>query len=341
VHWYPNRRSGLATILQLVLLAALAVVSPSTAVEGTEADLPRQIEISPSRLRATESTNAAFDCSEVGGLDYLLKQRTVLLLGEIHGTVESPQFVADLLCNAVAFGHSVAVALQLPEFESEVISQYLDSEGTVEDRKELLTHAQELTLYQDGRFSDAMLGLLDSIHALRALGGQVDLRLFVPSDIDSRDRQALSGAEYPMAVTIWEAIEELDSDLFIVLAGLTPSRVIRGTPLDPDHEPMGYILSQWNPTWRLLSLALSHSGGTAWVCTSSHAVDCRALPLEGGGWGTPNSIYIYGDVAETGYDGLYFVGEISHSPPARADAMEPDFEIKPITELPLLSTPQP
>jgi len=255
--------------------------------------------ISPPKSEAAEPLDAVFDCPKIGGLDYLLDQPTVLLLGEMHGTVESPRFVADLLCNVVASGRSVAVALQLPETESGVVSKYLDSEGSKEDRTELLTAARELTLYEDGRFSEAIVGLVESIRALRAQGGEIELHLFVPSEVDSLTRQNLSSVERPMAVKVWEAIEELEADLFIVLAGLTHSRVIRGSDLDPDFEPMGFILTEWNPVWRLLSLALSHSGGTAWMCTTRNAIDCRAVPVTGGGWGDPNSIYIYGDVAET------------------------------------------
>ena len=141
--------------------------------------------ISPPGLEAAETLAAVPECPKVGGLDYLLKQRTVLLLGEMPGTVESPRFVADLLCNVVASGRSVAVALQLSELDSGAVSRFLDSEGSMEDRKALLIGARELTRYQDGRFSEAMVGLLESIRDLRARGGEVGLRLFVPSDVDS------------------------------------------------------------------------------------------------------------------------------------------------------------
>lgn len=296
--------------------------------------------ISPSRSEATDPLDAVLDCPHVGGLDYLLNQRTVLLLGEMHGTVESPRFVADLLCNVVASGHSVAVALQLPELDSEAVFKYLDSEGSKDDRKALLTEARELTQYHDGRFSEAVVGLIESIRVLRAQGGDVGLRLFVPPDVNSITRRNLSTVERSMAAKVWEANEEFEADLLIVLAGLTHSRVIRGSELDPDYEPMGYILSQWNPQWRLLSLALSHSGGTAWMCTTRNVVDCRAVPVTGGGWGDPSSIYIYGEVAETGHHGLYFVGDISHSPPARANMVEPKFDEESVTELPFESTPE-
>ena len=295
---------------------------------------------SPSELQAVEPNRGSFDCSTIGGLDYLLRERTVLLLGEIHGTVESPQFVADLLCNAVASGRSAAIALQLPEFESGVITRYLDSDGSRDDRRQLLADAQELTRYLDGRFSESMVALLESIRALRAQGGEVELRLFVPPNVDSVTRQNLTAVERPMAVAVWEAIEELDADLFIALTGLAHNRMIPGLETDPDYKPMGFRLSQWNPEWRLLSLALSHSGGTAWMCTTQHENDCLAVPITGGGWGEPNSIYIYGEVAETSYDGFYYVGSISHSPPARTNMVEVTFEEETVTELPFEQTPE-
>jgi hypothetical protein len=311
---HQNRRPGLASALGLVLVAALATLPRSAAGEVAAGDSP--------------------GCTEVGGIDYLLKQRTLLLLGEMPGTVESPRFVADLLCNVVASGHTVAIALQLPEFESGALARYLESAGSREDREQLLTGARELALYRDGRFSEAMLGLVESIRSLRARGAEIAVTLFVPSGIDSLTRQKLSAVERPMAEKIWYAATESEVDLFIVLAGLTHTRLIRGNLWDPEHQPMGWELAQWHTEWRLLSLALSHSGGNAWVCTSNQGIDCRAVPVQGGGWGEPNHVYIYGDVTETGYDGVYYVGEISSSPPARANSVEPDFEGKQITELP-------
>ena len=294
---------------------------------------------SPMALNAADTLDPTFDCNQVAGLSFLLKEPTVLLLGEIPGTVESPQFVAELLCNVVASGRTAAVALQLPEAESDVVTKYLASAGSREDRRSLLSESHELANYLDGRFSESMVGMLESIRELRARGGEIGIRLIVPPEVDSLTRQNLSTVERPMAVTVWEAIEEFEADLFIVLAGLTHTRMIPGSELDADYKPMGYILSQWNPEWRLLSLALSHSGGTAWMCTSRSKVDCGAVPVTGGGWGEPNSVYIYGDVAETGHHGLYFVGNISHSPPARADMVEPRFEEESVTELPFESTP--
>ena len=292
-----------------------------------------------SGLWAAEPVTSSKDCAAVAGLDFLLKERTVLLLGEIPGTAESPRFVADLLCNVLASGHSAAVALQLPATDGGVVARYLDSTGSLEDRKLLLTEALELGHYLDGRFSESMVGLLESIRVQRSRGGEIGVRLYVPAEVDSLTRQNLATVERQMAANVWEAIEEFEADLFIVLAGLADSRVVSGLELDPDFKPMGYILSQWNPEWRLLSLALSHSGGTAWMCTTRSAIDCRAVAVTGGGWGEPNSVYIYGDVAETGHDGLYFVGNISHSPPARAEMAEPSFEEEPITELPFESSP--
>ncbi len=70
MHWYPNRRSGLAAILQLVLLTELALVSPSTAVEGTEDDLPRQIEIFLAGVYSDEEPGAAIIVMRHGEVAY-------------------------------------------------------------------------------------------------------------------------------------------------------------------------------------------------------------------------------------------------------------------------------
>src|ERR1051326_1106924 len=100
-------------------------------------------------------------CDPVDGLGPLLEPGSVLLLGEMHGTEESPAFVDRAACLAHKAGQPVTVALEIPVQEEPLISAYLSSQGGEKDRAALLRGSFWADPYQDGRRSKAMLGLIE------------------------------------------------------------------------------------------------------------------------------------------------------------------------------------
>jgi len=114
-------------------------------------------------------------CRPIDGLEPLLKAGNVLLLGELHGTVESPAFVFDVACHAAGKGLPVVVGLELWPGEQERVDAFLESMGTDEDRDALLEGPTWQSSYQDGRNSRAMLDLIDGLRKLRA--GELPVRL--------------------------------------------------------------------------------------------------------------------------------------------------------------------
>ncbi len=67
-----------------------------------------------------------------------MKPGHVVLLGEMHGTNESPQFLSDALCVALQNDHSVTVGLELPFSETERADVFLESSGDAEAEQRLL-----------------------------------------------------------------------------------------------------------------------------------------------------------------------------------------------------------
>jgi len=128
------------------LLALLAVLAPA-----------------PSLLAAP----APPACPPIEGLAPLLAAGHGLLLGEMYGTVESPAFLANVVCLAIQAGRPVTVALEIPFQEEARITAYLGSAGAAADRKALLGGPFWQDAYQDGRRSEAMLALLESLRRLR------------------------------------------------------------------------------------------------------------------------------------------------------------------------------
>jgi hypothetical protein len=78
------------------------------------------------------------DCRPSAGVEPLLASRDVLLVGEVHGTAESPGFVAETACAALAGGRSVTVALEISVAEQARLDAFLASPGGATDRAAVL-----------------------------------------------------------------------------------------------------------------------------------------------------------------------------------------------------------
>lgn len=252
---------------------------------------------------------APLPCRPIAGLDEILKPGKILLLGEIHGTAESPAFVADLACHAARAGRQVTVALEINRSESLRVESYLASKGLPEDRATLVQGDFWSNQMRDGRSSEAMAGLVESLRKLRKQGASLNVELLDPGpggykDGPDRDRQ--------MAANLAAAVERSPGDVFVSLTGNLHNRLVRGWPNNPDYEWLGYILRQKH-AGRLVSLNASSTGGTAWVCFGED--DCGPQPMKGQGEAGDPRITLH-PRDESGYDGTYFIGTLTASPPA-------------------------
>ena len=279
------------------------------------------------RLARQPADPALAECPPITGVESLIDRRavsrqrrasvsrqrraSVILLGEIHGTEESPAFVAALACHAARAGRSLTVGFELVEAEEARFSAFLGSGGSAEDREALLAGPvwQATGTAQYGVTSEAMLGLLESLRALRRGGHGISFALFNRTDGSSsqdRDRK--------MADSLGALIDNATTDLVVVLTGNIHSRVARGTPWDPDYQPMGYLLSQARPDLDLVSLNVSYAVGTAWTCDMEGK--CGIRSLGGRGEGEAVSIQLHDQVQPDGHHGRYFIGTLHGSPPA-------------------------
>src|SRR5579864_9004229 len=126
------------------------------------------------------ATNAAATpaCSPIPGADQIWSKAGVhwVFIGELHGSNETPAAFRELVCDAIAKGKHVTVALERPSSEQAALDNILTAKA-----KELPAAKQSLLqLYGwkevlDGRASEAMLRLLVSLRELRKL--QPDLKV--------------------------------------------------------------------------------------------------------------------------------------------------------------------
>jgi len=258
-------------------------------------------------LAFASSAPAAQECEPVSGAERVVRPGAVILLGEIHGTEQAPAAVAGLACQALSSGLRVSVGLEIPRSEQAVVSDYVLS-SSAEDAARL-ARLKESSFwardYQDGRSSRAMLDLLRTLKRFRVETDRVRVLL-----ID--DPQAADGRDAHMASVVRDAAASPDADVVVVLVGNLHNRLTAGTSWNPDYQPMGHLLRSMPG---LISLQLTHSGGSAWVCSGSDVSDCGSRALEGKEH-LPG-IMLFAPSSSNAYSGRFHLGPIDASPPAK------------------------
>ena len=268
-------------------------------------------------LRATEppSQPKPPECQAVQGLDSLLAAGNALLLGEMHGAEQSPRFTAAVACHGLRKGLPVTVGLEIPRGQEPAAAAYLASQGTAKDREALLATDHWTRSDQDGRSSQAMLGLIEELRRLSRAGLPVRIRWF---DIDAPDPER----DRRMAERIAEAVAERPGDLFVVLTGNYHNRQVKGAPWNKEFYPMGLHLIQLAPKARVISLDSSYTDGEAWAClvteTAPNNGECKVWPMKGAGKseGPFPRIVLGSGLDEKGYHGVYEIGPLTASLPA-------------------------
>lgn len=261
-------------------------------------------------------------CQPLHGANELFEPNAAVLVGELHGTVESPAFVATLACTALSYGYDVTVGLEIPDDETTAIEAFLASDGGTEARRELLAQPFWNSEFADGRQSTAMLNLLDKLRQHTVDGAALDVVLLDATAVPDRD--------VAMADRLLAAIEATPDGFTIALTGNLHNRAVRGVSFDPDYEPMGYLVKHALADHQSVrTLDVRYSGGAAWNCTQQDA--CRPHTVD-------SNVSADTDLTEAvafvelftvpnndGFDGTYFVGDLSPAAPAvdAEDVLDP------------------
>jgi hypothetical protein len=234
----------------------------------------------------------------------------VLLIGEIHGTAETPAAVADLAQQMATVENPLIVGLEIWRGEQAAIDRFLGSAGTYEDRAQLLASEFWTRDYQDGRSSEAMVELLDRLRAL-ALKAPVSVVAF---DADPSADPDGAARDQAMAERLAEALDAEPEARALVLAGNFHTRVQASAPWDPEHRFMGHRLIDYQP----YSLEIMGIGGSAWICTGAETDSCKARDLPEN---TLQPGLTLGDeIGERGHHGVWWLPAVTASRPAVAPA---------------------
>jgi hypothetical protein len=201
----------------------------------------------------------------------------LLVLGELHGTVEAPAVVATLAARLLDSG-ALTVALEIPAQEQARLDAYLASDGSTRAQRELLDSefwkcAPERS---DGRRSRAMFALIEELRLLR--GTHPELRLLAFDDTgfsgQTRSRDAL------MSDTLRAAHAAHPEMKLLVLTGNyharldQPARARYGDGWVQPPVPMTAQLQDLGA----VGIKLTASEGEFWACRKPTA-PCGVIPL--------------------------------------------------------------
>jgi hypothetical protein len=239
------------------------------------------------------------------------------MLGEIHGTREAPDFLGRAVCSIASTRRPVVLALEYPRDQQRSIDAFLGNSNTFWAEANLLRTPFWNESAGDGTSSEALLKLLLNVRSWR--------RDKLPIKVVAYDIPAHASAgvdrEASNAAFLAELLRRQIKDAFtIIYSGNVHTRKTKGLSGNDSFEPLGFRLRQWD----MLHLDMATTGGSAWNCSGPIGDDCGPRSLRANFSITLKPYSVRLDPALSAYDGVYFVGRATESPPARRLALAPD-----------------
>jgi hypothetical protein len=258
---------------------------------------------------------AAPGCPHVAGAEAILHAGAHVILGEIHGTRETPALIADLACRAAELG-AVRVGLEIFAAEQARLDAFIASAGTPVDQQALLKGAFWTRDFQDGRSSVGMLRLLERLRVLKKGGADVAV---VPFDVDESNLGG-EARDRKMADNLQAAFARAPKATFVILAGNLHARKA------PHPQIRQTFMTQHLVTMKqaVTSLDARYGLGSTWACMP----ECGPHVI-GSSKPSPPGIAL----AATGdgaFDGTYAIPSPTFAAPA-VRALSPDESLRAAT----------
>jgi erythromycin esterase-like protein len=197
----------------------------------------------------------------------------LIVLGEYHGTAETPRLVADLVERYSRDNAAVRLGLEMPMSENVALARYLRSNGDPDAREALRTTPfwSVKDNQHDGRRSRDMLDLIESIRSLRAQGRNVGVAGY---DVESGASNGNEARDAAMATHLHQQFNALPPGArMLVLTGNV--HAMRSPPADAPPEMQQRTMASHLLDLPLYSVRLEALRGHFWACVQP----CRALPL--------------------------------------------------------------
>lgn len=253
-------------------------------------------------MLATLALAAALNCETIQGAEALWARPEVriVLVGEVHGTRETPAVAGSILCAARRTGRPAILALEAaPDSGQAELDAYLASAGSEADRMAL----RRAAMWSDphSRGSEAVLELVETARRMDARVLLFDVTRPRSGPTDGEREQGMAGALAQAAA----------GARVVALTGLGHADRTGFTSLKVASAIMRL------PPASTVALAPMVSGGEAWACRGTPPA-CKGQPLPVRRPVSPRAIVMDSEVRE-GFDGGYAVGApFTASPPAGA-----------------------
>ncbi len=197
----------------------------------------------------------------------------LIVLGEYHGTAETPLLVADLMARYSRDNTAVRLALELPMSENVALARYLRSDGDADARRALRASPFWVVKddQHDGRRSRDMLALIEAVRTLRAQGRDVGVAGY---DEETGTATSSDQRDAAMAAHLRQQFNALPASArMLVLTGNV--HAMRTRPADAPPEMQQRTMASYLLDLPLYSVRLEALRGHFWGC----AQPCRARPL--------------------------------------------------------------
>jgi len=226
----------------------------------------------PARLFAARLQPTA--CEPIPGSEKLLSRPSLrwIVIGEIHGTTETPKTFADLACLASAT-RPVVVAVEQLTTEQPAIDAFIGSNGDAEATSRFLESKLWTEPIEDGRSSEAYFDLFQRLRALRAAGRITSVVAFQPLYDPGPAGFKAGGYEKALATSLMSRVPP--EGRVLVLVGNIHAMRTSPAWAKPAYRPMASYL----PANRTVSLDAQWNGGSYWACSSATGCGPQSAPL--------------------------------------------------------------
>jgi hypothetical protein len=249
-------------------------------------------------------------CTPISGADQIWSNKQIhwVFVGEDHGSNETPAAFLDLVCDALAHGKSVTVALERPTSEQAALDGVVVARNLAEAQQTLLEQP-DWKKGMDGRASKAMLRLLFSLRELRMVHPDLTVAAFDTPFKSGDDPGARDEAMGRAVLALGKAHPDR---LVLILCG----------NIHAMQAPMfGHnVAAMYIPMEKRLSLEVTDLGGESWTESNGGCGPTRGGVKEKGQT-SPRGIYLDPTLAPYGkVDGILALGvPLSASEPAAGD----------------------
>lgn len=238
-----------------------------------------------------------------------------IIVGEVHGTAETPAFVGQVVCGLLKSGRPVILALERDGSEQVALNRYLASAGQPADVQALTSAGAWAQAMQDGRNSRAMLALIEQVRQWKQAGQRVGLLamqqeyhdIVPPSTERVRPTQADLARfsmlnDRAMADKTWTALTANPAYTVVALAGNVHTAI--GSKSRAQFEASPSFADLLADTTPVHVIGLDSAGGSSWNMTSDGKPGPRSS--------IPGPLFM----PDSRIDSRIDLGKISASPPA-------------------------